>query len=82
MKSVICTFCNSEIYRYKGPETKLELKAEHFEPIALTETPPKSGDAMSCPACKSKFIGASLQNKQVRMLVSSAYYGSGNVGNL
>lgn len=80
MKTVICTYCNSEIYTYDGPEPKIELKAVHFKPTSSDYTPPKSGDPLFCPICKTKFVGVSVQNKQLRMVVSADYYGSGNIG--
>ncbi|QUV83905.1 hypothetical protein [Chloracidobacterium aggregatum] len=81
MKPVICTFCNSEIYTYVGPEP-VELKAAHFKPTRPGWAAPKPGDPMYCPVCGSRFVGVSVQNKQLRMVVSSEYAGSGNVGKL
>lgn len=81
MKTVVCTFCNSEIYTYDGPEPNIEMKAVNFKPKSGVPAP-KSGEPLACPVCRTKFTGFSLQNKQLRMMVSSAYYGSGNIGSL
>ena len=82
MKTVVCTFCNSEIYQYTGPESKIEMKAKFFQPISSTVAQPQAGDSLFCPVCKSRFVSLSVQQNSLRMLVSSDYYGSGNVGKL
>jgi hypothetical protein len=81
MKTVVCTFCNSEIYTYEGPEP-VQMKAAYFKPKQSAWPQPKSGDSLYCPVCGSKFIGVSVQNKQLRMIISSEYRGSGNAGKL
>ncbi|HZS44692.1 MAG TPA: hypothetical protein VFC63_06280 [Blastocatellia bacterium] len=79
MKPVICTYCNAEIYEYRGPEPGIKLKAEYFKPIAEFAAP-TSGSDLRCPRCFVKWVACSNQLGQLRMLVDSAYAGSGNIG--
>lgn len=81
MKTVVCTFCNTELYSYEGPEP-VEFKAANFKPLRGEWPQPKSGDPLYCPVCASKFVGVSVQNRQIRMVISSEYRGSGNAGKL
>ncbi|HMW00018.1 MAG TPA: hypothetical protein PL157_00880 [Acidobacteriota bacterium] len=58
------------------------MKAKFFQPISSTVVQPQAGDSLFCPVCKSRFVSLSVQQNSLRMLVSSDYYGSGNVGKL
>ena len=79
MKSVICTSCNTEIYNYNGPEPNLQIKAQYFQPVSDFPAPAKGSD-LRCPRCFSKWVSWSNQLGQLRMIVDSAYAGSGNIG--
>jgi len=79
MKPVICTFCNAEIYDYTGPDPNIQLKAEYFKPLNDFSAP-SSGSDLRCPRCFTKWVSFSSQMGQLRMLVDSAYAGSGNIG--
>jgi hypothetical protein len=79
MKSVICTFCNTEIYSYNGPEPNIQIKAEYFKPTSDFPAPAKGSD-LKCPRCFMKWVSWSSQLGQLRMLIDSAYSGSGNIG--
>ena len=39
MKRVICTYCNTHIYDYCGPEDQLSFKASHFVPTRPDRCP-------------------------------------------
>jgi|GEM_PF-736128 len=82
MKSVICSFCNTEIYNYTGPEDTVSMKAEYFKPTAPEFKQPKKGDPLICPVCGVKFVAISNQLGQLRFIIDPAYKGSGAVGNV
>ena len=79
MKSVICTFCNTEIYTYTGPVPEIKMKAQYFKPVNDFAAPSKGTD-LRCPQCFMKWVSWSSQVGQLRMLIDSAYAGSGNIG--
>ena len=79
MKSVVCTFCNAEIYSYIGPEPNIQIKSEYFKPASDFPAPSKGSD-LKCPRCFMKWVSWSSQLGQLRMLIDSAYSGSGNIG--
>lgn len=80
MKDVVCTFCNSTVYKYVGPEDEIKLAAGNFK--ATGKYPePKTGMELVCPECGVTWVAYSSQLFQLRMIVSSAYHGTGEIGN-
>ncbi|MBI4851927.1 MAG: hypothetical protein HY819_09040 [Acidobacteria bacterium] len=82
MKPVFCTYCNAHVYNYKGPEDKIEFKAQNFIPTSTKFRVPESGQESVCPNCQIKFVGLSNQVNQIRMLIDWSYQGTGEVGTL
>lgn len=80
MKDVVCTFCNSMVYKYTGPDDEVQLSAANFK-SAGKYPEPKSGSDLVCPECGAKWVSFSNQLFQLRMIISTAYHGSGEVGN-
>lgn len=79
MKDVVCTFCNSTVYKYAGPEDEIKLAADSFKGTGKYPEP-KSGSELVCPECGAKWVAFSNQLFQLRMIISTAYHGTGDIG--
>jgi len=77
MKRVICTYCNSHIYNYTGPDDPVKFKAEYFIPTNPTFAKPQKGDRMKCPDCGIEFTAFSNQLSTVHMLSGWPAEGTG-----
>ena len=77
MKSVLCTYCNTHLYDYAGPEERVSFKAELFKPVSPGHPQPQRGDELRCPACGIRFVAFSNQLNTLLLLAEWPYEGTG-----
>ena len=77
MKRVLCTYCNTHLYNYSGPEERISFKAEWFSPTSDGYPRPQSGDELKCPECGIKFAAFSNQVNTLLLLAEWPYEGTG-----
>ena len=77
MKRVICTYCNSQIYAYTGPDDPVKFKAEYFAPTSSAYPKPQKGDKLICPDCGIEFIAFSNQLSTIQLLSGWPFQGTG-----
>ncbi len=77
MKRVICTYCNTHIYTYTGPDDPIRFKAEYFIPASPAYLRPQKGDRIACPECGIEFVAFSNQLSTIQMLSDWPFQGTG-----
>jgi len=77
MKRVICTYCNTHVYDYYGPEEKVSFKATYFVPTRPAYIQPQKGDDIKCPECGMKHIAFSNQLNSLHLLSGWPFEGTG-----
>jgi DNA-directed RNA polymerase subunit RPC12/RpoP len=77
MKRVICTYCNTHIYTYVGPDHPVSFKAEYFIPTSPAYPKPKKDDRIKCPDCGIEFVAFSNQLSTIQLLSDWPFEGTG-----
>jgi hypothetical protein len=77
MKRVLCTYCNTFIYDYVGPDDPVKFKAEFFAPTSAGHPKPQPGDRVKCPDCGTEFDAFSNQLNTIQLLSSWPFEGTG-----
>ncbi len=77
MKRVICTYCNTHIYDYYGPEDKVSFKATYYVPTRPVYVQPQKGGDVRCPECGIEHIAFSNQLDTIHLLSGWPFEGTG-----